>query len=197
MKTIVIAAATAVLLAACVATGPTRISHSTTDSGYQLTEVFYAGASGAMRTIVSGDPFAVGRERFDEAVTEAMYGHHFGPDMQFVTDPVEELNRHYKVVMMFDAPISTGSQEICGTPPQLEPAAAATAAAPAPDQPVHVLAAFCRDDQPLTDLTGVMARTGVDDPAFERFVAQVTMRLFPADNPESHFDHDVDVLVPF
>ena len=195
MKPRMFAASSALLLAACVATGPTRISHSTTDSGYHLTEVFHAGAPGAMRTVVTGDPFGVGRERFDEAVTAAMYGHHFGPDMEFVTDPTDELNRHYKVVMMFDAPVSTGSHEICGTPPQPEPAAATTAAAP--DEPVYVLAAFCRDDLPLTDLAGVMARTGVDDQAFESFVAQVTMRLFPSDNPEAHPDFDGDVFVPF
>jgi hypothetical protein len=176
-----------------VATGPTRISHTTSDPGYHLNEVFYAGESGAMRTVVTGDPFGVGRERFDEAVTDAMYGHHFGPEMEFVTEPAEELNRHYKVVMMFDAPVSTGSHEICGSSPHLEPTAATTAAA---DQPVHVLAAFCRDDVPLTDLAGVMARTGVDDPAFESFVAQVTTQLFPASNPEGMSDHDGEVLVP-
>ena len=196
MKLTVCAASAAALLAGCVATGPTRISHNTVDPAYRLNEVFYAGAPGAMRTVVTGDPFGVGRERFDDAVTEAMYGHHFGPDMEFVTDPTEELNRHYKVVMMFDAPASTGSQEICRTTPQLEPAAATTAAAPAPDQPVYVLAAFCRDDLPLSNLAGVMARTGVDDPAFESFVAQVTIRLFPASNPEAMPDHDGEIFIP-
>lgn len=197
MKSAVLAAsAAALLLGGCALFGPSRISHSTIDPAYRLNEVFYAGAPGAMRTVVTGDPFGVGRERFDEAVTEAMYGHHFGPDIEFVTDPVEDLNRHYKVVMMFDAPLSTGGRAICDASPELQPASATTAVAPSPDQPVRVLAAFCRDDLPLTDLAGVMARTDVDDPAFQGFVAQMTMRLFPASNPEAHPDRDTDILIP-
>ena len=196
MKPAVVATVDAFTLAGCAVLGPNRISHSTVDPAYRLNEVFYAGAPGALRTVVTGDPFGVGRERFDEAVTEAMYGHHFGPDMEFVTDPAEDLNRHYKVVMMFDAPLSTGGRAICDAKPELQPASATTATPPPADQPVRVLAAFCRDDLPLTDIAGVMARTGVDDPAFERFVAQMTMRLFPASNPEA-VDHDNgEILIP-
>lgn len=198
MKSAVLAASSAILLAGCALSGPTRIAHSTTDPAYRLNEVFYAGAPGAMRTVVTGDPFGVGRERFDEAVTEAMYGRHFGPDMEFVTDPTEDLNRHYKVVMMFDAPLSTGGRAVCDVSPTVQPAAATTAATPSADHPVRVVAAFCRDDLPLTQLAGVMARTGVDDPAFQRFVGHVTMRLFPADNPEARPDRDDDreIFIP-
>ena len=198
MKPAVLAVSAAILLGGCAVFGPNRISHSTIDPAYRLNEVFYAGAPGAMRTVVTGDPFSVGRERFDEAVTEAMYGRNFGPNMEFVTDPVEGLNRHYKVVMMFDAPLSTGGRAICEASPELQPAAATTAASPPADQPVRVLAAFCRDGTPLSDLAGVMARTNLDDPAFQRFVGHMTMRLFPASNPEAQPDHDGDgfLLIP-
>jgi hypothetical protein len=196
MKSAVLAATAAFALAGCALLGPSRISHSTTDPAYRLNEVYYAAAPGAMRTVVTGDPFGVGRERFDEAVTEAMYGTHFGPDMEFVTDPAEDLNRHYKVVMMFDAPLSAGGRAVCDVSPSVQPAAATSAAAPSADRPVRVVAAFCRDDLPLTELAGVTPRTGVDDPAFEDFVAQVTMRLFPASNPEAHPDHDREILIP-
>ena len=145
----------ALSLAGCAVLGPNRISHSTIDPAYRLNEVFYAGAPGAMRTVVTGDPFGAGRERFDEAVTDAMYGHHFGPDMEFVTEPADDLNRHYKVVMMFDAPLSMGGRAICGVNSGVQSAAATVAAAPPPDQSVHVVAAFCRDDHPLTELVGV------------------------------------------
>ena len=80
--------------------------------------------------------------------------------------------------------------------PTVQPASASTAATPPSDQPVRVVAAFCRDDLPLTELTGVTPRTGVDDPAFEDFVAQVTLRLFPASNPEARPDHDGELLIP-
>ena len=179
-----------------MASGPTRISHNTINSAYRLDEVFYAGGSGVMRTVVTGDPFGVGRDRFDEAVTEAMYGHHFGPEMEFVTAPADGLNPHYKVVMMFDAPLAMGGRAVCTAAPGIENASAAAPAAPAPDQPVRVLAAFCRESLPLTELAGVMARSGIDDPAFRSFVGQVTMRLFPASNPEAHPDRDGELFIP-
>jgi hypothetical protein len=197
MRSAVFAAVLASALAGCALFGPNRISYAVIDPGYRLNEVFYAAGPGAMRTVVTGDPFGIGRERFDEAVTEAMYGNNFGPDMEFVTAPARDLNRHYKVVMMFDAPLATGGSAVCDAQPGVEPAAATTAAPPAADQPVRVLAAFCRGDWPLTQLAGTMARTGVDDPAFQGFVSQVTLRLFPADNPEGRPDAgDREIFVP-
>ena len=193
MKPLILAAASYALIG-CALLNANRISHSTVDPAYQLNEVFYAGSAGAMRTVVTGDPFGVGRERFDEAVTDAMYGHHFGPDMEFVTEPADDLNRHYKVVMMFDAPLSMGGRAICGANSGVQTAAATEMPAPAPDQPVHVVAAFCRDDHPLTELAGVMIRTTVDDPAFRDFVGDVTMQLFPASNQED-FGHDSDLFI--
>ena len=193
MKPLILAAASCALIG-CALLNANRISHSTVDPAYQLNEVFYAGSAGAMRTVVTGDPFGVGRERFDEAVTDAMYGHHFGPDMEFVTEPADDLNRHYKVVMMFDAPLSMGGRAICGANSGVQTAAATETPAPSADQPVHVVAAFCRDDHPLTELAGVMTRTTVDDPAFRDFVGDVTMQLFPASNPED-FGHDGDLFI--
>jgi hypothetical protein len=53
------------------------------------------------------------------------------------------------------------------------------------DRQVYVAAGFCRDDVALTYLAGVMARSGIDDPAFHGYIGQVTMRLFPVFNEES------------
>ncbi len=189
-----LAAFGALVAAGCALTGPTRISYVAIDPGYRLNEFAFAGSTGAVRTVVTGDPFSVGRERFAKAVSEAMYGHHFGPAVEFSTDPDVEVTGSYKVVLMFDAPLSAGEATVCGTPPGTEPAAATASAAPSPDRPVHVVAAFCRSRQPLTNLAGVMARSGIDDPAFRDFVAQVTLRLFPANNPENDRGHDNDIF---
>ncbi len=194
MKPVVLAAFASILLAGCAASGPTRISHSTIDPGYRLNEVAVAGSTGSVRTIITGDPFGVGHERFESAVTGAMYGHHFGPPMEFVTDPDADVHRSYRVVMMFDAPLTAGGRAVCQDAPD---AAKATATpAPAPEQPIYVVAAFCRWDKPLTSLAGVVARTGVDDPQFRRFVQQATLRLFPASNPEAHPDREPEFPTP-
>jgi hypothetical protein len=96
--------------------------------------------------------------------------------------------------MIFDAPLSLGGRAVCGHSISLQPAA--TPAAPLPDQPSYVIAAFCREDVPLTQLAGVMARTGVDDPVFRNFIGLVTLRLFPAFNPEARPDHDREPVIP-
>lgn len=185
----------ALVLAGCAVSGPTRISYIAVDPGYRLNEFVFAGATGALRTVVTGDPFLVGRERFSQAVSQAMYGHHFGPAVEFATNPDVEVNGSYKVVMMFDAPLSAGEATVCHAP-AVQPAAATTSAQPSPDQPVYVVAAFCQGNRALTNLAGVMARSGIDDPAFRDFIAQVTIRLFPAFNQEMLPDHDNDIFAP-
>lgn len=192
MLTRLLAAFGALVVAGCAIWGPNRISYVALDPGYRLNEFAFAGSTGSLRLVVTGDPFLLGRERFGKAVSEAMYGNHFGPRVEFTTDPKAEVTGSYKVVMMFDAPLSAGEATVCKTSPAAESAAATASEESSPDRPVHVVAAFCRGPQPLTNLAGVMARTGVDDPAFLDFVAQMTLRLFPANNPEMHPDHDRD-----
>ncbi len=190
----VFATLSALVLAGCALGGPNRIYYVVVDPAYKLNVFSFAGASGKMRTFVIGDPFAVGRERFDKAVTEAMYGHHFGPTVEFTTAPDAEVNASYKVVMMFDAPLAVGESTVCGFAATSEEAA--TVAAPPPDKPVRVAAAFCLGSRPLTHLVGEMARTGIDDPAFRSFVAFMTFQLFPASNPEARPDHDREPVIP-
>ena len=52
----------AIVIAACVATGPTRISHSTIDRGYRLSEVALAGASGSLLALLVRERDHLGAE---------------------------------------------------------------------------------------------------------------------------------------
>ena len=195
MRAISFAATAALALTGCIDSGPTRISYVTVENAYRYSEFATAASPGELRIVIVGDPFSVGRERFDEAVIEAMDGHHFGPPVEFTTAAEAHVSPHHTVVMMFDAPISTSEVALCQTSPSAgQPATATTQPAPSPDQPVYVMAAFCQDGQTLTYLGGVMARSGLDDPRFRDFVGQVTMQLFPIRNRDA--EHDGNIVFP-
>ena len=182
-------------LTACQASGPTRISYISVEPAYRYSEFTYASGSGEMRTVITGDPFSIGRKEFDSAVTKAMYGHHFGPPVVFTTTPdKEKINHHYSVIMMFDAPPTYGGIRICQGLPENAPSPPEQK--PSADQPVYVAAGFCQDDVALTYLAGVMARSGVDDPAFRNYIGEVTMRLFPVFNQEMLPDRDHEFPFP-
>lgn len=194
MRKFVLPLAAVVLTTGCIGMGPTRISYRDVDTAYTLNEFNAAGASGEMRTIVLGDPFGIGRERFGEAVSDAMYGHHFGIPVEFATGAAENANRHYKVVMAFDAPVGQGSASLCGV--DADEAAQQPSSARGEDR-MHVVAAFCRGGIALTHLSGELAgATGPDDPAFQGFVAQVTSLLFPLNNPDAPNRDGREIFIP-
>ena len=192
MRAMSFAAIAALALTACQDTGPTRINYITVETAYRYNEWASVASSGEVRTVVVGDPFSVGREHFDQAVTDAMYGHNWGPLVKFTTKPSDKANPHYSVVMLFDAPPTYGGVQVCresGKTPTSQ-------SAPQPDRPIYVAAGFCLEDVPLTYLAGVVARTGVDDPGFRNYIGQVTARLFPVFNQEMLPDRDHDIPFP-
>ena len=192
MRKVLFLATTALALAACQNSGPTRISYITVEPAYRYNEWASVASSGEVRTVVVGDPFSVGREHFDQAVTDAMYGHNWGPPVKFTTKPSDKANPHYSVVMLFDVPPSYGGVQLCREPEKT----AGTHETAQSDQPIYVAAAYCLEDVPLTYLAGVVARSSIDDPAFQNYIGQVTTRLFPSFNQETLPDHDHDFPFP-
>jgi hypothetical protein len=187
MRIIVSLAAAGVLLAACTS-GPNRISYGYLDPGYSLGQVVYASEPGAVRTDILGDPFGVGASRFNDAVTQVMAKSHFGPPVVFTTSPEVKTRASYHVVMAFDAPIGLGGERVCSD------ASTSDLKEPRP-QLVHVVAAFCQGGYPLTYVVGEMRRDqGPDNAQFRNFVSSVTLRLFPAQNPEDRPDRDMFIM---
>jgi hypothetical protein len=94
--------------------------------------------------------------------------------------------------MLFDVPPTYGGVQVCRhseTPGSTQQSAKS-------DQPIYVAAGFCLEDVPLTYLAGVVARSSIDDPAFQNYIGQVTTRLFPSFNQETLPDHDHDFPFP-
>ncbi len=165
------------LLAGCTASGGT-ISYFVLDSGYSLQEFAYAGGPGELWTEVMGNPFMQAKPDLDRSVTTAMYDSHFGPAMRFTTTPGPAARRTYHVRLIFNGP-ETNSMSACGALPPLQPSYRGGN--------VLLFAAFCRDDRALTFLRAAGDKfAGLDDPRFQTFIREVTIRLFPPQNPDMH-----------
>ena len=165
------------ILAGCSSSGGV-ISYSSMDSGYSPTEFAYAGGPGELWTEVMGNPFTQPKPDLDRAVTDAMYEAHFGPATRFTTMPGPAGRRSYHVRLMFNGP-ETNSMSACGAVSAPQPAYRGG--------DVLIFAAFCRADRALTFLRASGDRfTGPEDPRFQLFIREITIRLFPPQNPDMH-----------
>lgn len=165
----------ALLLPACGVT----ISQETRSPAplYTPNTLSYAAKSGGVKTVIRGQPFAGDTAQFAETVTAAMYGSHFGPDVEFVTDPAFTPVDNYRVVLVFDAPPSVRNDALCGDVSGL-PRLASDANAR-----VRVVAAFCINEQSMTGVEASTPATSATDPAFAGMITQATTILFPPENP--------------
>ncbi len=159
-------------LAAC-ATGGVSLSHQEVDTAYSPGEFAYAGAGRDLRVDVVGNPFGGDRAAFAAAVTDAMQGRHWGQRTNFTTTPGETARPKYRVLMLFDPPVSLNAMRLCPEQPSALPTVAA-------GDEVVLFAAFCRDGKSLTSIKGrVSGVAGARDPIFRELVGGVTNGLFP------------------
>ncbi|HZT19513.1 MAG TPA: hypothetical protein VFA23_08930 [Dongiaceae bacterium] len=184
-----LSAALALLLAACTggSSGSGRLSSGSVywtyyDTAYTpISDVAIAGGSGELLTQILGNPFNVPQQQFDRAVTDAMYGAHFGPPTRFTTTPVGSFQRRFAVRLVFDSAVPMNINTICVAPPE-QPA---PRRGPATGS-VSLSAAFCQEGRTLTYLeAGGSGYTGPGDPRFVQFIRYVTSSLFSPSNPNN------------
>ena len=145
-----------------------------------ISDISIAGGSGQLLTQILGNPFNVDQEQFDKAVTDAMYGAHFGPPTHFTTAPLGSFKRIFYVRLGFGGPNPLSINTICTIPPA-SPQRNATA-----NGSVSLSAAFCQEGRVLTYLeAGGTGYTGPNDPRFAEFIKNVTFKLFPPNNPNN------------
>jgi hypothetical protein len=180
--------AVSLLLAACTAgsSGSKSLSSGSIywtyyDTSYTpIQDIAMAGGSGQLLTQVLGNPFNVDQEQFDKAVTDAMYGAHFGPPTHFTTAPLGSFKRIFYVRLGFGGANPLSINTICTIPPA-SPQRNATA-----NGSVSLSAAFCQEGRVLTYLeAGGTGYTGPNDPRFAEFIKNVTFKLFPPNNPNN------------
>ena len=145
-----------------------------------ISDISIAGGSGQLLTQILGNPFNVDQEQFDKAVTDAMYGAHFGPPTHFTSAPLGSFKRIFYVRLGFGGANPLSINTICTIPPA-SPQRNATA-----NGSVSLSAAFCQEGRVLTYLeAGGTGYTGPNDPRFAEFIKNVTFKLFPPNNPNN------------
>ncbi len=166
----------AVLLAGTVsACAQGTMVRNATIVSYRPSMLNYAAGQGAMKTEIIGNPFVGSKDELDRVVTSSMTGAHFGPRLAFATSVSPQNKSPYRVVMIFNPTSGYETGRLCSGPEELSGA---------PSKPVRVAAAFCSADRPATYTAGSVS--GVDaptDPAFRDLIRQITIVLFPLQDP--------------
>jgi hypothetical protein len=169
------AAAIAGVLALAACAGPVAGSFSYVSPVYDPALVLDAARAGGVPTAIIGQPFAGADAAFPGRVYAllAMPPWH-GPAQFMPADP--EPARDYRVVLIFNpAPPGIAFGRAC--------LAANGFALTPPAGDVFVHAAFCFDDQTLTEVDARGLADGVDDPRFRALLAQTLAELLPPANP--------------
>ena len=147
------------------------IAYSYVSDSYRPQELSYAAARGGMLTEITGNPFDAPKAALDSRVTETMEQAHFGPELDFFTEPPEGYSSAYRVVVLFNPAPGANGAKLCSDParPQAKR-----------DGSVGVLASLCSTDTRINTASGSLAGApGPDDPAFQDFLRQLSLQLFP------------------
>lgn len=141
-------------------------------NSYDPSMLSYAAGNGGMHVEIYGNPFGGEQAAFEEKVANALTKAHRGPDFPVTPEKAANQQTVYRLVMAFNTPHP--GYRICRTP-------GGEAAA---GSPVTVYAALCQGGRSVTSLSGQIAVSGPDDPAFDSLMTQVAANLLPARNPD-------------
>jgi len=138
-----------------------------------------AGGRNELRTVIIGNPFGMPQAAFNRAVLASMAGRNFGPRLNLSLNPRQEDRRMRHVVLAFNLANRGSASALCARTPDSPPAAR-----PAGDS-VTVTGVFCTSQNRfLTRATATTGGvTGIDSDQFQRLMTQLTVALFPSDNP--------------
>lgn len=135
--------------------------------------------------IVHGGGYRADQAAFRQAVIDNMQRARGGLNTRFTANPVNNYNSDYKVVMLFNGPVTAKATELCRRPDQY------ASVTPMVGPETHVLAAFCQYDSALTEVSGRAAGvTAINDARFASLVRQTVGDLFPSSDDRPQRDSD-------
>lgn len=176
------------VLGACAQSG---VVVSRVDYAFQYEPAEISAAGGGDRQLkvsVLGNPFDASAEAVEASVIKSMQGRTFGIPVNFSANPENpDPSRAYHVVVAFNPEGVLAPGELCAAGDDL------TFVNPAPET-TTLMGAFCSSDSYLSH---AIARTdAVAGPGSEQLdglVAQLTLALFPSDNPNRQVEGDTGV----
>lgn len=172
-------------LAACSQFGVT-VSRVDYANQYEPLEISAAGGGDRqLKVVVLGNPFDVPQNELDNAVINSMQGRTFGVPVNFAAEPTNtDPSRNYRVVVAFNPDGVRDPGQLCKVGTDLKSTAS-------PGGVLTLMGAFCSTDSYLSH---AMARSsdvdGVNSDTFDGLVAQLTLSLFPDENPNRQVDGD-------
>ena len=137
----------------------------------------YGGGGRDMTVIVHGNPFSLPKAEVDQIVVDAMQGQNAPPPTHFTTTPSANARPNYRVVTLFNPPLSQSSSALCGDPSRL-------VSTPRGDGRLRLLTAFCVSENLMSDVaSNLPSVTSPRDPAFRSMIARATFALIPLNDP--------------
>jgi hypothetical protein len=157
----------AILLIGALAAGctPGRIDRLRVEQGYDPYQYQFVPYTKALRAEVSGNPFGMEQQAFNDLVSETIQ-----PDGVQPSDASP-----YRVHLAFNGSTSVNRDSACRA-----------SGGGASSSDMTLVAALCAgDNAAMTFLTGSVSDiSGPDDPRFHRFVRSSVVKLFPAPNAD-------------
>lgn len=174
-------------LGACAATGPgsSSVSQQYVDSSYDPATLGFAQSRGGVKLDIAGNPFGGDPTAFAARTAGLLEQSHFGPDVDFVSEPPEDFSSAYRVALVFDAPLATSAPQLCRGPlPEI--------AAQANDG-MRIVAVYCWGGDRVTSAAATVGPlVGMEDPGFARAIRALGLALFPPASANDELRRDSD-----
>jgi hypothetical protein len=154
---------------------PGRIDRVRVESGYDPQQYQFVPYTRAMKADVSGNPFAMDQQAFNNLVSVTIQ-----PPGVVPSD-----GSPYRVRLAFNGSTSVNRDLACGS-----------SGGGATSGDLTLVAALCPGNGPaLTFLTGSVSDiSGPDDPRFRQFVRSSVVKLFPRPNSDDRNERDLCII---
>jgi len=172
-------AAAAGLLAAC--SGAPALERGDYAAAYRITELHHAARNEGVPVTVVGNPFGLSDEAATADTAGRLRAPGWGPQVDFRPRVVGDGG--YGLVLAFDPPRRTTPQQVC----QVQ-FGRTLERAPDAEGGTRVVAAFCNGGPLSSTRAGLTGVSAPDDPRYGELLAQLTLTLFPAVNPDMRDD---------
>jgi hypothetical protein len=135
----------------------------------------YAAADRDLKLVVVGNPTALPKPAFENAVAGAMQGRNGQTGTRFTTTPGEAWRKDYRVVVAFSAPAAATGAAYCRYTPPPEPVILPGS--------IRVVLAFCDGERLLSEVVASTPSlaSAVD---LDRLMAETVYALMPPVSPE-------------
>jgi len=180
------------VLATLVACAQYGVTVSRIDYAYQYEPLEITAAGGGdrqLKVVVLGNPFDAPQAELETSVINSMQRRTFGIPVNFAAEPTNtDPNRDYRVVVAFNPEGIRDPGKLCSVGTDLNSTTSNGGV-------LTLMGAFCSTDSYLSHAIARASDVeGVNSEKLDGLVAQLTLSLFPDENPNRQVDGDTGSL---